>query len=114
MNAYLTESCVELTELFMAINRNSDPRIKKALKEAIRVYLNCLFENEAGVLSPTAGMIECLNKFDIHVLVTPVFIKDTSVRHEDDKPISTIYSVRYEDGVNEDITIVINPDGTVV
>ena len=114
MNGDLKESCIELMELFMAINRNHDTRIKKALEEAIRVYFSCLFENEAGVLSPTPGMIKCLNKFDIHVLGTPVFIKDTSVRREEYKPISTIYSVRYEDGVNEDITIVINPDGTVV
>ena len=113
MNDDLKESCLELAELFAAINRINDPRIKKALKEAIRTYFSCLFENEDGILSPTVEMLECLNNFDMHVLVTPVFIKDTSVRRDDDKPTSIIYSIRYEDGVNEDIIIVINPDVSI-
>lgn len=89
--------------------------IELLLKECIRKIVLTDFTDEAGMVNPTIQMIEGYNNVNIHII-----IKRTNVeKHEMiDYNAYTIYykngieyTIRYEDGINPDIEIILNPGG---
>ena len=73
--------------------------IESAIKECIKKVVLTDFTDEAGMVNPTISMIEGYNKANIHIIVKRI------------KSIGIEYTIRYEDGINDDIEIVLNPGG---
>ena len=89
--------------------------IELLIKECIRKIVLTDFTDEAGMINPTIKMIEGYNNANIHI-----YYKRTTIeKHEMiDYNAYTIhhkngiqYTIRYEDGINPDIEIVLNPGG---
>ena len=89
--------------------------IELLIKECIRKIVLTDFTDEAGMINPTIKMIEGYNNANIHI-----YYKRTNIeKHERiDYNSYTIYhkngiqyTIRYEDGINPDIEIVLNPGG---
>ena len=79
--------------------RECNDIIEDSIKECIRKVVLTHFTDEAGMINPTIQMIEGYNKANIHIIITRI------------NNIGIEYSIRYEDGINDDIEIVLNPGG---
>ena len=67
-----------------------------------------MFSDEAGVINPCLDQIEVLNKHNIHV-----YVRRLSDGDENNDPLIA-YTLVYEDDVNEDVKVCINPGGRVI
>ena len=79
--------------------RECNDIIEDSIKECIRKVVLTDFTDESGMINPTIQMIEVYNKSNIHIIVKRI------------KKIGIEYAIRYEDGINDDIEIVLNPGG---
>ena len=97
--------------------RECNDIIELTLKECIRKIVLTHFTDEAGMVNPTIPMIEGYNKANIHIIVKRTNIEKHEMIDYNAYTIShkegLEYSIIYEDGMNPDIEIVLNPGGEI-
>ncbi|MBQ8130893.1 MAG: hypothetical protein IJ193_00215 [Bacilli bacterium] len=101
----MNESVKDLVYLFEMFNRITDSEIREAIIILLYKYATKLFTNEAGIISPTIGMVEELSKNNIRVRI------NRKTDGDDITPPYIVYIMTYEDGVHEDISIFLNLGG---
>ena len=104
----MDEDAKNLEDLFKVYNNVHDPRIKSKLFQLLRIYGQVMFSDEADVINPCLDQIEVLNKHNIHV-----YVRRLSDGDEYNDPLIA-YTLVYEDDVNEDVKVCINPGGRVI
>lgn len=98
--------------------RECNDIIESDIKECIRKIVLTHFTDEAGMINPTIQMIEEYEKENIHIIVKMIGIErhkmcDLNAYYKYEEP-GIEYIIRYEDGINPDIEITLNPGGEIL